>query len=102
MSRYCLTRAASVDLDNIWDHTVTRWGTTRAEAYLEEVFACFARAAAAPGTGQDRAAFVARARSLPAGRHLVFYRATDGGVVILRIVHERRNLAALRFGDEGG
>lgn len=99
MSRYRLTRAAAADLDGIWDYTVETWGTAQAEAYLTDLFACFDRAAAAPGTGQDRSAFVRGARSLRTGRHLVFYRATEDGIVILRVVHERRNRAALRFSD---
>lgn len=100
MSRYRLTRAAAADLDGIWTYTVGEWGTAQAEAYLTELFACFDRAAAQPGTGQDRSAFVPGARSLRAGRHLVFYRATKDGIAILRVIHERRNWAALRFSEE--
>jgi toxin ParE1/3/4 len=40
------------------------------------------------------------ARSLKVGRHLVFYREVDSRVVILRVVHERRNWAALSFADD--
>lgn len=72
----------------------------QAAAYLEEIFACFGRATAAPGTGQDRSAFVAGARSLRAGQHLLFHRDTAEGIVILRVIHERRNFSALSFADD--
>jgi len=37
---------------------------------------------------------------MASGRHLVFYRQMRGEVVILRIVHEARNWAALSYADE--
>ena len=45
----------------------------------------------------------ARLRSLPYGKHLIFFEtpAERGGrVVIYRVVHERRNFAALSYRDE--
>ncbi|PWE32389.1 type II toxin-antitoxin system RelE/ParE family toxin [Maritimibacter sp. 55A14] len=100
MTRYRLTRQAVADLDDIWDYTNAAWGPGQADAYSADLFACFARAVVAPNTGQDRSHFVPGARSLTVGRHLVFYRQVKTVVVILRIVHERRNWAALRFADE--
>jgi len=95
-----LTRAAVADLDDIWNYSNATWGPARAEAYASGIFECFARAVDAPETGQDRSAFVPGARTLRAGRHLVFYRRVGSDVVILRVVHERRNWAALSFADK--
>jgi len=55
---------------------------------------------ATPEAGRDRAAFVPGARSMTSERHLVFYRKVESEVVILRIVHEARNWAALSYADE--
>ncbi|MGX0875437.1 toxin ParE1/3/4 [Roseovarius sp. MBR-154] len=100
MTEFRLTRTAVADLDDIWDHSKVTWGEQRAESNVTEIFACFSRAAAAPETGRDRSVFVPGARSLPVGRHLVFYRMVGPDVVILRVVHERRNWAALSFADD--
>lgn len=74
-------------------------GPDQADRYVGNLFACFARAVETPEAGRDRSGFVPGARSMQSGRHLVFYRQTEQGVVILRIVHEARNWAALRFAD---
>ncbi|MDZ7711466.1 MAG: type II toxin-antitoxin system RelE/ParE family toxin [Roseovarius sp.] len=100
MTEFRLARAAVADLDDIWDYSSETWGPDQAEAYVADIFACFARAVAMPETGRDRSRFVPGARSLTAGRHLVFYRQIKSEVVILRVVHERRNWAALSFADE--
>lgn len=100
MTQYRLTRAAIADLDGIWDYTNATWGPEQANTYVADLFGCFARAVATPEAGRDRSAFVPGARSLVSGRHLVFYRQIEGQVVILRVVHERRNWAALSFADD--
>ncbi len=43
--------------------------------------------------------FLTGMRSVTVGRHIVFYRRFGTDVVILRVVHERRNLAALVFSE---
>ena len=100
MRRYCLTQQAEADLSEIWDYSDARWGRDQADRYVSALFDCFARALDAPEAGRNRSAFVPGARSTQSGRHLAFYRETEHGVVILRIVHEARNWAALRFADE--
>ena len=39
-------------------------------------------------------------RSLQVRRHEVFWKVYDGRVVILRVLHQRRNSDALVFADE--
>ncbi|MFB9150677.1 type II toxin-antitoxin system RelE/ParE family toxin [Roseovarius ramblicola] len=98
--RVRLTRSAVADLDDIWEHTRLTWGEDQAEAYVSQIFGGFERAVAAPMSGRDRSVFVPGARSLKIGRHLVFYRSVGPDIVILRVVHERRNWAALGFADD--
>ncbi|RXV66760.1 hypothetical protein C6W92_02875 [Roseovarius sp. A46] len=100
MTGFRLTRAAMADLNDIWDYSSATWGPAQAEAYISGIFECFARAVAAPGTGRDRSVFVPGARSLKTGQHLVFFRQGGSDVVILQVVNERRNWAALSFADE--
>lgn len=102
MTSYRLTRLAHADLNEIWEYSETHWGAEQADRYIADLFACFARAVATPEAGRDRSAFVPGARSMAAGRHLVFYRQMRGEIVILRIIHEARHWAALSYADELG
>ena len=56
-----------------------------------------------PEGGRDRSLFAPGLRSLTYRRHVVFFArvaAADNEPVILRIVHERRNMPALVYFDE--
>lgn len=53
-----------------------------------------------PDSGRDRSHFAAGLRSVNYGRHVIFYArvaAADDEPVIIRIVHQRRNLPALTY-----
>lgn len=96
---YRLTRDARADLDDIWDYTAKTWAEDQAEVYNSKLVETFARAVASPLTGRDRSSMVQDMRSLTSGRHVVFYRRLDGEVVILRIVHQRRDMRRTQFGE---
>jgi toxin ParE1/3/4 len=55
-----------------------------------------------PEAGTDRSLFAPHLRSFNLKRHIVFYRFLEGGdqLVIVRIVHQRRNLSALLYHDD--
>ncbi|MBP7002620.1 type II toxin-antitoxin system RelE/ParE family toxin [Amaricoccus sp.] len=51
-----------------------------------------------PGGGRRRDAFRPGLRSFPCGAHVVSYLALDGGAIgIVRVLHARQNVAALRW-----
>ena len=65
----------------------------------------FERIAINPDRGRDRSLFAPGLRSLNYRRHIVLYAGIDaagGEPVILRIVHQRRNLPALVYFEEIG
>lgn len=93
-----ISEIAAADLLEIWDYTVSSWGEGQAERYLRKLNAAFVRASIAPGAGQDRSSFLPGMRSVTVERHVVFYRAFGAGIVILRVVHQRRDMAAMGFG----
>ncbi len=99
MTRYTLARLAEEDLSEIWDHSVESWGHPRTERYFRDMFELSDGIASSPETGTPRPQFGTSLRSKRSGRHLVFNTQTAVSVVILRIVHESRNLSALTFFD---
>ena len=101
-----LSRQARQDLDDIQRFTVETWGRDQWLTYYGGLVRTFERIAAEPDGGRDRSLFAPGLRSLSYRRHLVFFAriaAADDAPVILRIVHQRRNLPALvYFEDIGG
>lgn len=100
MKRLRLSRLAESDLSDIWRFSAETWGPTQADRYLSDLFDRFAHVSDHPEMGRARFNLMPGAFSFPAGRHVIFYEVVEGRVVILRVVHERRNLASLRFSGE--
>ena len=100
-----LSRLARRDLDDIRDYTLATWGRNRWLDYYRGMVEVFERIAIGPDGGRDRSLFAPGLRSLNYRRHIVFYARIDaagGDPVILRIVHQRRNLPALVYFEEIG
>lgn len=100
-----LSRRARRDLDDIRDYTLATWGRDRWLDYYRGMVGVFERIEADPDGGRDRSLFAPGLRSVTYRRHVVFFgriEAAGGAPVILRIVHQRRNLPALTWFDELG
>ena len=101
-----LSHPARRDLDEIRRYTVETWGHDQWLTYYRGLVRAFEGIAADPDGGRDRSLFAAGLRSVNHNRHVIFYAriaAAADEPVILRIVHQRRNLPALvYFEDIGG
>ncbi len=98
-----LTRTARRDLDEIRTYTVARWGRQQWLRYYGGLSAAFAQIARDMRCGRPRDALSRGLRSLTYEQHVIFFyptRHAGGGIVIVRIVHQRRNLAAMSFADD--
>ncbi len=74
-------------------HTRANWGATQEEAYLSDLFARLQRIAERPLLGRARPELGENIRSLINQSHFIIYRPKpDGGVWILRIIHQSRDL----------
>lgn len=89
MAEYRLTPAAVRDLETIWAYTFQRWGVEQANHYIDILTAAFAELAQspkmAPACEQIRRGY--RRRGVE--RHMIYFRITDYGVSIIRVLHER-------------
>lgn len=101
-----LSRLARRDLDDIRLYTVRTWGRDQWLTYYRGLVRTFEGVVADPDGGRDRSLFAAGLRSVNYRRHVVFFArmaAAGDEPVILRIVHQRRNMSALvYFEDIGG
>ena len=95
MAEYRLTPATERDLETIWIHTHQQWGIEQANHYTDILTAAFVELAlspkATPACGHIRPGY--RRRSIE--RHMIYFRITTYGIVIIRILHDRMD--ALRY-----
>ncbi len=98
-----LSRLARADLEDIRSYTVKQWGRQQWLADYRQIVAAFERIDQAPERGRDRSLFAEGMRSLSCARHVVFYKrnsTADNALVVLRIIHQQRNLPALAYYDD--
>ena len=98
-----LSRLARQDLDDIRAYTIETWGRDQWLKYYLGLVRAFEDITANPERGRDRSLFATGLRSVNYERHVIFFAqiaAAGGSPVILRIVHQRRNLPALVYFED--
>ncbi|SFP43153.1 type II toxin-antitoxin system RelE/ParE family toxin [Tranquillimonas alkanivorans] len=75
------------------------WGEARTRDFLEGLIEAIERLSDFPMMGRAREAFLPGLRSLRHRGYVIFYLPEEDGPVILAVIHERRNQAALDFAD---
>lgn len=94
-----LKPSARRDLLAIREWGISQWGDKRSEEFLEDLIAALERLTEHPQQGRSRAALVPGLRSIRFRSYIAFYLIDAEGPVILSVLHERRNSAALDFAD---
>lgn len=91
MAEYRLTSAAERDLENIWLYTRQQWSAEQADGYIKILANAFAELAQAPKIvpSCDHIRVGYRRRSVD--RHMIYFRITDYGIAIVRVLHDRMN-----------
>jgi toxin ParE1/3/4 len=89
MAEYRLTPAAEGDLESIWTYTVRQSSIEQADRYIDTLTAAFAELADAPKSAPtcDHIRLGYRRRSVE--HHMVYFRVTDYGIAVVRVLHER-------------
>ncbi|TMV15354.1 type II toxin-antitoxin system RelE/ParE family toxin [Arenibacterium halophilum] len=86
-----LTPKAQEDLEAIWRYSFEKWGAAQADRYLDGFSTSFATLCDMPAIGRLRTEFTPPVRIYHSGEHLVFYRTDQTTLLVLRILHPRRN-----------
>lgn len=92
MPVFRLSNLAKLDMITIGRYTQANWGREQRNLYLQQLDTAFHLLARDPGRGQQCDDIRPGYRKYSIGRHVVFYRATDVGVEIVRILHDRMDL----------
>lgn len=89
MADYRLTPAARQDMDDIFEHSVANWGLQTALGYADDLAEAFDLLAEAPRRGASCDAIRAGYRRFGVGSHVIYYKTTDYGIAVIRILHQR-------------
>ncbi|MDP9805751.1 toxin ParE1/3/4 [Trueperella bonasi] len=89
MSQFRLTPAAQRDLSAIWDYTERNWGPNQAEVYLRQIQRTLELVSERNEFGRRRPDINRAYRSIPSGRHVIFYKCSNGAIEVIRILHQR-------------
>jgi toxin ParE1/3/4 len=93
VSRYVLSPAAQLDLEQIWDYTCDRWGEDQAEKYVREIERAIQRVVQNPMIGRACDEVRAGYRRHAVGSHTLYYRlAGADGIDVVRILHQRMDV----------
>lgn len=99
MSRLWLRARARQDLREIAQYTEQVWGRPKRDAYMRAIDARLSFLAAYPNRAAPCAELGGDWVSLRAGRHIIFALRRDGGVEVVRVLHESQD-APTRLGSE--
>jgi len=88
MPTYILTSRADGDLEEIWDYTEQTWSRIQARIYLTKLENRMIALAQHPTAGRKRYDLPGEPMSFHEGRHVIFYRPTQEGIEIIRVLHD--------------
>ena len=94
MSRYRVDRDARADLEEIYDYVADE-NLAAADRLMDTFQEKFGLLAVHPLMGQTRPELAPNLHSFSVGKYVVFYRPTDDGVEVARVIHSARDVDAL-------
>jgi toxin ParE1/3/4 len=94
MVTYRLTERARQDVLKIWEY-IADSNEEAADRFIDLLIHHLQLLGDNPYAGRRRDALRPGYRSFPVGEYLIFYRITEPGVCVMRVVHARRDLEAL-------
>ena len=94
MALYRVSDQAREDMVEIWAYIATDSvrAADRTNAAFYERFEALAEQ---PLMGRSRSELLSDLRSFPAGNYAIFYRPTENGVEILRVIHQARDITTM-------
>lgn len=79
---------AHSDLENIYTYSIQKWGLSRAEKYIRDLEMGFESLIQNDTLGLDYSHVSKNLRSFPVVSHIIYYKKTLYGVIIIRVLHK--------------
>ena len=101
--RYTLRKLAQSDLEEIWLHSLEKWGIIQADTYIRALLSRFRWLSENPAIGKRRDDIKQGYYCFPEGSHVIFYTLTSYGIDVIGIPHQRMDVTGyLEEEDYGG
>ncbi|WJG08148.1 type II toxin-antitoxin system RelE/ParE family toxin [Aliiglaciecola sp. LCG003] len=89
MASYRLAPLAELDMEAIGEYSFEQWGINQANYYADELVLAFEGLAESPCLGVSCDNVRVGYKFYRQGKHLIYFKTTDYGVAVIRILHER-------------
>lgn len=86
-----LSPAAVADLGEVYRYGADNWGAARANLYLSRIKDQIWNLKTHPEIGSERPDLGPLLKSIPVGRHVIFYRYNRASLEVVRILHSRQD-----------
>ena len=96
MPRVDLTLDAQADLREIWNH-IAQDSVFQADRLLARFSLKFDYLACHHGLGRPRPELAQSCRSYPLGKYCFYFRPTEDGILLLRVLHSARDIQQIAF-----
>lgn len=85
------------DVQDIADYTFENWGSQQEEFYLSSLYKRLQEISQEPQRWRKREDLFANCQMAPLGKHLIFFRAQDGLILVSRILHQSMDVGGQEF-----
>ena len=96
MTELCIAPQAEMDLDDIWFYIAQDQPET-ADRYIDHLVDIALKLAVTPGMGVCRSELGASLQSFPVGRYILFYRRSEDGIELVRVLPAARDVGQVSF-----
>jgi len=88
-AEYRLSPKALGDMEAVWLYSLSEWGSEQADRYTDDLTVTFELLAENPKSGTNSDHIRAGYRRHSILRHVIYYRETDYGIEVIRVLHNR-------------
>jgi toxin ParE1/3/4 len=94
-NKYVLRPLAERDIADIWTDGADRWGVAQADRYFDGMVSLFGLLSNQPEIARLRTEFNPPMRLHIYGSHIVIYETVETAIVVIRVLHQRRDILTL-------
>ena len=95
MYQAILRPLAEQDLNNIWLYSFQNWGEVQADRYFDQLSKAIELLGKTPLMCRERQEFTPPVRIHHHASHLIIYVAAEGGIDVVRVLHESMDIETL-------
>lgn len=87
-----ISSLAQNDLRDIAQYTFSQYNEQQVDKYLQLLYDGMDSLTISPSIGQERSYLSKEYKSIPIGKHLIIFTIKDSTVIIIRIIHQSRDI----------